>query len=828
VGRSDRDIARDLRAISNCNQALLRATDEQTLLDDVCRIICEDAGYRMAWVGFAQHDPARSVRIVAQAGEATDYLDGISVSWADVPDGRGPTGVAIREGRTAHISSFGQDESVAVWRERALAHDFRCSIALPLKSADGAAFGALMIYSADDERFEDDEIALLEELANDLAFGIDTLRTRHARADAERGLEASEALFRTAFRESPNPMVISRLDTGEILETSQAAARLLRTTRENLIGKTPVEAGIFPDQATRDVLRDELVRVGLLTERPIVMHDVEGAALDVLISASITTIDGVECILTFVRDVTAQLQADARLRASQELQRATFEQAAAGIARFSLDGRFIDLNERFAQILGYPIDELRQLTWREVTHPDDLPGNNAMVESLLAEPTMSRTTEKRYLAKDGSMVWALLAISAMRDDNGSPVNIIAVIDDITERRLAEETLEKKSRALRALSHVNEALVRAEEEQTLLDRVCQAVSSAGYPLVWVAFGTPEPGSSIDIVSAAGSDLGYLELVRGHRAMWSEDPALRSPTEICLTEARPVAIRRRDVTFDSPEIAAAAQRLSFEAALALPLVDSDGHAFGALAINARDEDAFDDDELALLTEMASDLSYGIGSLRSRDARDRALADLRTSNQRLHSVMHDVVLTMGKIVETRDPYTQGHQQRVARVAALIAEEMGLSARECAMIEGAALVHDVGKLSVPAEILNRPGSLNQLEFDIIKQHSKTGSEILRNVAFEDPIADIVLQHHERMDGSGYPHGLRGDEIILPARVIMVADVVEAIASHRPYRAALGLDVAMVEIVSHPEKYDADVVAACVRLHEQGRLDLDVPELEP
>ena len=204
-----------------------------------------------------------------------------------------------------------------------------------------------------------------------------------------------------------------------------------------------------------------------------------------------------------------------------------------------------------------------------------------------------------------------------------------------------------------------------------------------------------------------------------------------------------------------------------------------------------------------------------------RERSEAAVRASNERLEQVLRSVIGLIGKVVETRDPYTQGHEEGVSRLSRLIAEEMGLPQEEVDGIEVAALVHDVGKLGVPAEILTKPGALTDLEYALIKEHSQRGYEILRDIQFAWPVAETVLQHHERMDGSGYPAGLAGDDVSMAARVLMVADVIEAMAAHRPYRPALGLDTAMAEITGHPERYDPKVIASCVRLHEAGLMTL-------
>jgi PAS domain S-box-containing protein/putative nucleotidyltransferase with HDIG domain len=204
-----------------------------------------------------------------------------------------------------------------------------------------------------------------------------------------------------------------------------------------------------------------------------------------------------------------------------------------------------------------------------------------------------------------------------------------------------------------------------------------------------------------------------------------------------------------------------------------------------------------------------------------RTRIEESLRESNERLERLIHEVVESMGLIVETRDPYTEGHEVRVAHIGRQIAEEMGLPADEVAAVEIAGLLHDIGKLCVPAEILTKPGELSASEFRLIQEHSRRGHEILKGISFPWPVSDVVLQHHERMDGSGYPDGLAGDRILLAARILAVADTVEAMSSHRPYRPAFGLDVAIAELSLHPGVYDPDVSRACLDLYESGRLEI-------
>lgn len=209
-------------------------------------------------------------------------------------------------------------------------------------------------------------------------------------------------------------------------------------------------------------------------------------------------------------------------------------------------------------------------------------------------------------------------------------------------------------------------------------------------------------------------------------------------------------------------------------------------------------------------------------TRDISDRKRSELalRATNTQLEKMVRDVVGAIGRVVESRDPYTHGHQSRVAQVARLLAEEMGLAENDVYAIELAALLHDVGKLAVPSEILNKPVSLTPLEFELITVHPSWGYEILKDIEFPAPVARIVLQHHERMDGSGYPNGVRGTAILPEARILAVADVVEAMASFRPYRPALGVETAVEEIRSGIGRYDDDARQACMRLYDAGALE--------
>ncbi len=206
-----------------------------------------------------------------------------------------------------------------------------------------------------------------------------------------------------------------------------------------------------------------------------------------------------------------------------------------------------------------------------------------------------------------------------------------------------------------------------------------------------------------------------------------------------------------------------------------------------------------------------------------RRRVEEELRESCDDLKVTLDGTVEAIAMIVDSRDPYTAGHQRRVAKLSAAIARKLNLESGQIESIWMAALVHDIGKLQVPAEILSRPRKLTTVEFSLIKIHSQVGYDILKKIKFPWPIAEMVLQHHERMNGSGYPAGLSGEEICLEARIIGVSDVVEAMSSHRPYRPALGVDAAIEEILKNKDiLYDPNIVTTCVALIREDGFKID------
>lgn len=202
-----------------------------------------------------------------------------------------------------------------------------------------------------------------------------------------------------------------------------------------------------------------------------------------------------------------------------------------------------------------------------------------------------------------------------------------------------------------------------------------------------------------------------------------------------------------------------------------------------------------------------------------RQLAQEELEESLQKMKRTLDGTVLALTTVIESRDPYTSGHQKRVSLLACAIAREMGMSENQVSGIRVAGILHDIGKIHVPSEILTRPSRLSDIEFAMIKTHPEVGYEIMKTIENPWSVADMILQHHEKMNGSGYPGGLKDEDILLESRILCVADVVEAMASHRPYRASLGIEKALEEIIKNKGVfYDPFVVDSCIRLFKEGK----------
>jgi PAS domain S-box-containing protein len=464
--------------------------------------------------------------------------------------------------------------------------------------------------------------------------------------------------------------------------------------------------------------------------------------------------------------------------------------------------RFMDINETGCREWGYSREEILSMRVPDVdpVYSDDA-GEMVKAQILQSGHASFEGIRRR---KDGSTFPVEVSLKFIELDRPY---VLGIVRDITERKQHELAMQRSNRALRTISAGNEALIHATEEGQLLQDMCDvAVKVGGYGMAWIGYACDDAGKTIKKMAQTCSGKEYPVLLP---LTWDMTQHEFCPAGHAIISGKPKVAQ--DILSDpeSNPWRETARQFGFASCIALPLMDGD-RAFGALVLFDEKKDVFDADEVKVLEEMSGDLAFGILTLRVKAAH-------REHEQRLQKNMLQTVEAIASIVEMRDPYTSGHQGRVADIAKEIARQMSLPEEQIEAIHLAGLVHDLGKIRIPAEILSKPSRLNDIEYSLIKMHPQAGYDILKGVDFSWPIAEMVLQHHERMDGSGYPQGLKGEKILPGARILVVADVVEAMSSHRPYRPGLGIDAALAEIIrGRGTHYDPQVVDACVTIFRE------------
>ena len=508
-----------------------------------------------------------------------------------------------------------------------------------------------------------------------------------------------------------------------------------------------------------------------------------------------------------LEDITERKQMEDRLRESRELLFAFIKNSPifAFIKEVTpTESRVLAASENYVEMIGISAKDMIGKTMAELIPAD--------FAAKITADDWSTVTSGEVLHLDEELNGLSYITIKFPIPLGGNTYLAGYTIDITERKQHELALQRANRALRTISAGNQALIHASEENTLLQEMCDvAVQVGGYRMAWIGYARDDADKTIESMAQAGFEEAGpgMPLRKCSEHMSTPCPAGQA---IATRTTRVV----QDILND-PEGGVwreGARQYGYASCIALPLLEDD-RAFGVLVLFDEKLDVFDDDEVKLLEELSGDLAFGILTLRIKVAH-------REHEQRLQKNMLQTVEAIAGIVEMRDPYTSGHQVRVADLASAIAKQMGLSDTEQQVIHLAGVVHDLGKIRVPAEILSKPSRLNEIEYSLIKMHPQAGYDILKGIDFSWPIAQMVLQHHERMDGSGYPQGLKGDEILVGARILCVADVVEAMSSHRPYRPGLGDEAALAEIVSgRGTRYDTQVVDACVALFKENGYEL-------
>jgi putative nucleotidyltransferase with HDIG domain len=376
----------------------------------------------------------------------------------------------------------------------------------------------------------------------------------------------------------------------------------------------------------------------------------------------------------------------------------------------------------------------------------------------------------------------------------------------------EHLLEKQNWALSAYSKASSALTHAQS----LDELCQEVSAAivaqgSYVLSWVGLIVHDDIKSVRVAGSAGSAHSYAQ---GIKVSWDEDaPYGQGPTGVCIRTGKSQVVKDALIDEGFTPWRTRASKYGIRSAIAIPIFSA-GHVMGSLMVYSKIVGAFGTVEITLFENLANEIGYGLKSLERQHSLKLALVEREKAQGKLLVSLRSTIEAMSRTMEWRDPYTAGHQKRVANIAAAIAHEMGWDDDKIQGLYMGAMVHDIGKVAVPSEILTKPTRLTPIEMKLVEVHPETGYQILKDLPFSWPIADMVRQHHEHMDGSGYPFGLKGEEILPEARVLAVADVIEAMSSHRPYRPARGMEAAIAEVKAAGGKtLDSEMVEAALRV---------------
>jgi len=373
----------------------------------------------------------------------------------------------------------------------------------------------------------------------------------------------------------------------------------------------------------------------------------------------------------------------------------------------------------------------------------------------------------------------------------------------------ERDLVRSRRTLETIVACQEVLATANTKADLLQKICDKIVEVGeFRMAWI--GIAQNNRTIKPLAFSGIIDGYLE---SRKLTYDREEEFGYPAAKAICTGEPYFVQ--DIIKAPMAITWQTEALKrgYSSVLALPLI-SNGKTFGSLSLYSGDPAYFSETDAYHFNKLAENIVYSIVALQTRSERYKAEENLKKSFEKLRKTLGAIIKALENTVEVRDPYTAGHQRRVADLGRSIASQMGFSEDMIDGIRIGGILHDIGKINVPTDILMKPRSLTDLEFSLIKLHPQVGYDVLKGIDFPWPVPKIILQHHERIDGSGYPQGLRNDDILIEAKILSVADVVEAMASHRPYRPALGVDQALEEISEKKGTlYASEVAEVCLGL---------------
>lgn len=630
------------------------------------------------------------------------------------------------------------------------------------------------------------------------------------RKQAEEALQASEARFRGLFEQAPTAIGFSRHGTLLYVNPKYLEVYGLGTAEE-VVGRPVAEQWAQEDRPLIEtILHRHITEPGVVIAFEAMAQRADGSRFPVHADAANVDLPDGPASFAFLTDITERKAAEEALRRAEQEYRGIFEEAPEGIFKTLKGGKFLAMNSAGATMLGYAsseeavgsiLDSARDV-W---LNPDD----RLRYVAILEETGEVRDFQAQFKCKDGTPIWVSISARKVAGQDGETLYYQGFFENLSETKRLEAELSEHLREVQVLSEMNVALLRASSEEELLREYCRiVVEIGGYRMAWVGLADNGPEKRVIPMAHFGHEDGYLSIVR---ITWDTSQSGQGPTGRSIRH-REIVVAEDYSTYPGltpfrPE----ASRRGYASSIAVPFHYSD-QCMACLTVYGLKPNTWSHAERNLMEQVASALGFGIKTLRTAITRDLYQRDL-------HASLEQTIEVISETVDQRDPYTAGHQRRVADLCSRMAEKLGIDPNRIQGLRLAAAIHDLGKIGIPAEILAKPGRLTPTQFALLKEHAQLGYDILKNVRFPWPIADIIHQHHERLNGSGYPQGLNEDAILLESRILAVADVVEAMSSHRPYREARGIDVALDEILAERETlYDPQAVDACVALfREEG-----------
>ena len=468
-----RRVNRELRAITHVNQTLLRAADEQSLLDDVCRIVVEDAGYRLAWVGYSENDEAKSVRPVAWAGFESDYVKDARLSWSEETErGRGLAGLAIRTGETIHAQDFATHTDMEPWREAALKRGYRSGIALPLKDEKENVFGVLLIYSATPYTVTPDEIRLMEGLAQDTAFGIQMLRIRAEHKRAVDALRESEERYRLIAENTADTIAVFDMDLNPTY-VSPSIYKLRGFTAEEAVAQT-IDQIVTPEtlEDVRRIIAEEMALEASGAADPsrsVVMETEQyykdGSTIWVESTASFLRDDDRRPVafLTVTRDISDRKRIEEETLRSNQRLRFHREQSPLGFLEWDEDFRAVEWNAACERIFGYTREEAIGKYAKDLILPEAVRDLVDGIYKQLMSQSGGQHSINENVTKDGRIIICEWFNTTLVDANGRAIGIASICSDITEQRRAEEALRRSNERTSILNRIADIFLTISDD-----------------------------------------------------------------------------------------------------------------------------------------------------------------------------------------------------------------------------------------------------------------------------------------------------------------------------------------------------------------------------